>query len=294
VKSAEIRYNLELDELRNIERQLANCTIVAPQDGQLVYANVNNGGSNNFIVEPGAMVRERQVIFRLPDPAHMQVDANIHESRITLVSAGMPVTIHLDAFPELKLKGSVAKVNEYPEPTTWFGSQVKKYGATVTIENPPPDLRKGLTAEVRIEIGSRDAAVQVPLQAIHDHGDRHYCFVKRNGMWSAREVEVGAANDQYAAIGSGLAVDEVVAMNPKPLLEFVSLPESDSSDKDESSALALQKASSPSATTPAGESDSNAKQKPDDRSSAKPADTARNDMLLKKPVSMLLTRDNSK
>lgn len=223
-QSAESSYQLEVKRLQDIETQIANCTIVAPQSGQVVYANNKGGNSTNFVVEPGAVVRERQAIIRLPDPAFMQVDATIHESRVTLIEAGMPVTISLDAFPELQLTGCVSKVNEYPEPTNWFGSQVKKYAAAITIKDPPANLRAGLTAEVRIQVGSKDDALQVPVQAIHEHEKKHYCFVQHAGNWTAREVAIDASNDKFLVINSGLNPGDIVAMDPRPLLDFVSLP----------------------------------------------------------------------
>ncbi|MDA0658565.1 MAG: HlyD family efflux transporter periplasmic adaptor subunit [Planctomycetota bacterium] len=224
-QSAESSYQLELNRMRDIETQIANCTIVAPQSGQVVYANNKANNSSNFVVEPGAIVRERQAIIRLPDPAFMQVDATIHESRVTLIDAGMPVTISLESFPELQLTGCVSKVNEYPEPTNFFGSQVKKYAASVTINDPPANLRAGLTAEVRIQVDAKVDALQVPVQAIHEHGKKYYCFVRLASNWAAREVAIDASNDKFIVVSSGLHAGDVVAMDPLPLLNFVSLPE---------------------------------------------------------------------
>ena len=64
--------------LQEIEEQIAKCTILAPQDGQVVYANESDRrGNSEVIIEPGVAVRERQVIVRLPNPEYMQVAAKI-------------------------------------------------------------------------------------------------------------------------------------------------------------------------------------------------------------------------
>ena len=59
--------NEEELKLKDIEEQIANCNIVAPEAGQVVHSNKfsSRGGSAEFVVEPGAMVRQRQVIIRL-------------------------------------------------------------------------------------------------------------------------------------------------------------------------------------------------------------------------------------
>ena len=80
IKSAEARwkseqssYELELSKQKDIEEQIKKCTLVAPQSGQVVYANTQGGRrESEFLVEPGAMVRESQVLIRLPDPSKMQ------------------------------------------------------------------------------------------------------------------------------------------------------------------------------------------------------------------------------
>ena len=62
--------------------------------GQVVYANETDmfrgSSSSQFIVTPGAMVRERQVIIRLPNANDMQVKATVNEARVTLVRPGLP------------------------------------------------------------------------------------------------------------------------------------------------------------------------------------------------------------
>ena len=172
-------YQLELTKLRDIEEQIAKCTILATQAGQVVYANrPSNRSQSEFIVEPGALVRERQAIVRLPDPSAMQVKADINESRITLVKVGMPVSIRLDAFGDESLSGDVTKVNEYPEPDSWFSSQVKQYATIIKIHDPPSQIRPGLTAEVKILIDQLEDVLRIPVQAVHEHGGRFYCMLR--------------------------------------------------------------------------------------------------------------------
>jgi len=140
----------EKNKLEEIETQIKACTIKAPADGQVVYANKSSGrGGSEFIVEPGALVREQQTIFLLPDPTRMQVKAKINESRISLIREGMPVKIRVNAV-ENELLGRVFKVNKYAEPGNWWGSNVKEYATYVQIIDPPETIRTGMTAEVRI------------------------------------------------------------------------------------------------------------------------------------------------
>ncbi|HUP78321.1 MAG TPA: HlyD family efflux transporter periplasmic adaptor subunit, partial [Pirellula sp.] len=88
----------EKDKLEEIQAQVKACTMRAPADGQVVYANKFGGRSGgDFIVAAGTLVREQQTVFLLPDPSRMQVKAKVNESRITLIRDGMPVKINVGA-----------------------------------------------------------------------------------------------------------------------------------------------------------------------------------------------------
>ena len=137
LKSEEHSYGLDKEKLADLEAQVKKCTVVAPDYGQVVYANVTDRrGGSEIIIEEGGSVRERQVIFRLPDPDRMQVKAKINEASVSMVESGMNAGIRLDAFPDLELKGEVEKVNEYPVPTSFFSGNVKEYETTIRIHMP--------------------------------------------------------------------------------------------------------------------------------------------------------------
>ena len=145
----------------------------------MVYANISSsrGGSSEFVVEPGAMVREQQAIMRLPDASFMQVKAKVNESRVTLVKPGMPVVIKCEALEDDTLAGEVTKVNPYAEPTSYFGSSIKVYSTYIRIIDPPADIRTGLTAQVQIQVDRREDVLQIPMQAVIEHGGKTYCLV---------------------------------------------------------------------------------------------------------------------
>ncbi|MCA9188178.1 MAG: HlyD family efflux transporter periplasmic adaptor subunit [Pirellulaceae bacterium] len=225
-KSAQSSFALEKSKLDEIESQIKKCTVQAPQAGQVVYANEQSSRSGSeFIVEPGAMVREQQTVIKLPDPELMQVKTKISESRITNVRQGMPASIRLDAFGDELLKGEVTRVNEYPEPSSWYSSQVKEYAAFVRIDIPGSRIRPGLTSEVTIHVRKIEDALQVPVQAIHEHGAKFYVMVRNGEAWEAREIVMDATNDKFAVISQGLSEGDVVALNPRVLVPHVDLPE---------------------------------------------------------------------
>ena len=223
--SAQNSHELELEKLADLDDQIAKCTIMAPQDGVVKYAHVMDGrGDQEFIVEEGTIVRERQAIIRLPNADSMRVNMVINESLVQYVKPGLAAAIKPVGYGDLVLHGEVEKVNQYAEPTGWRQANVKEYKAFVAIDNPPPDLRSGMTAAVTIRCTEVRDALQVPVQTVYAHGDKLYCFVHGSGGWDARPIKPGPTNDKFFVVNGGLNEGDQVAMNPRAYVDEVSLP----------------------------------------------------------------------
>lgn len=223
--AAQNSYELELEKLNDLDDQIAKCTITAPQDGVVKYAHVTDGrGDQEFIVEEGAVVRERQAIIRLPNADSMRVNLTVNEALVGYLRPGLTAVIKPVGFGDRVLYGDVEKVNQYSEPTGWRQANVKEYKAFVSIDEPPADLRTGMTAAVTIKCAEVSDAMQVPVQAVYAHGDKFYCFVYNQGKWEARQIKPGPTNDKFFVIDSGLNVGDRVSMNPRGYLAEVSLP----------------------------------------------------------------------
>lgn len=218
---------LEEGKLRELDDQILKCTIHSPKAGVVKYAHVRDRrGNNDFVVEEGAVIRERQVILTLPDITQMRVEMNINEALVQHIKPGMPAEIHPIGSDGLVLRGTVQHVNQYAEPSGWRKANIKEYKAYVQIDGSSDALRSGMTASVTIRSMYKPDVIQVPVQAIYLHGADSYCFVSTTeGELELREVVCGPTNDSFYVIQSGLAPTEQVAVNPRALLSYVELPE---------------------------------------------------------------------
>ena len=219
-KNEQSSHQEELKKMRDVEDQIAKCRLTAPQDGQVVYANIQSSRSGSeFVVEPGAMVRERQAVIRLPDPSSMQVKAKIAESRINLIHEGLPVSIRIDAFGEEMLRGEITKVNKYAEAANWWSGTVKEYATFIRILDPPPTLRVGLTAEVRVHVENRSDAIMIPVQAVYERFGKTFCLVQNGTQWDTRRIQISSTNEKVVAIdvaeSDPLSEGELIVLNSR-------------------------------------------------------------------------------
>ncbi len=218
-------YELDVAKLQDIQQQIENCLVRAPTPGEVVYANDRGRRSDEPDIIEGALVRERQVMFRLPDTTHMQVKTKVNESRVALVREGMPARIRLDSSWGDVLNGRVVRVDSYPIPTRWSSSNVKDYACYVEVLDPPNNMRPGLAAQVTILLEQQDDALLVPVQAVYPHGKQHYCVVSANGRREVRRVELGSSNEKFVVIREGISEGEVVLQNPDKFIDTQDLPD---------------------------------------------------------------------
>jgi RND family efflux transporter MFP subunit len=224
-EAAQNSHQLETEKLADLDDQVAKCMITAPQDGIVKYAHItDNRGDQQFIVEEGTIVRERQTIIKLPNADSMRVNLTVNESLVQYVQPGYTAEIRPVGYGDRVMHGVVEKVNQYAEPTSWRQANVKDYKAFIRIEDAATDLRSGMTAAVTIHCADVPDAIQVPVQSLYAWGPKFYCFVYDQGRWDAREVKAGPTNDKFFVIESGLQEGERVALNPRAYVSSVSLP----------------------------------------------------------------------
>lgn len=217
---------LEQDKLAEIEDQIAKCMILAPQAGIVKYAHENDRrGDQEFIVEEGAMIRERQAIILLPNADSMQVKLTINESLVQYVKPGMPASIMPVGTGDRVLYGRVQRVNQYPEPGGWRRANIKEYLAYVSVDETVPELKAGLTAAVTIECTRLSDVLQVPVQALYAHGNKMYCFAYVDQKWEPKLITPGPTNDKTIVVEGGLNEGDRVALHPRGYVDRVKLPE---------------------------------------------------------------------
>lgn len=205
------------NQVARLQRNLAACTIRAPQDGDVIYAQPQRRSGSSNAIEAGAEVNYRQDLIKLPDLSQMKVYARIHETRIGQMREGLPAIIKCDALPGQVFHGFVRYVSSVPLSGSWPNYDLREYEAVITVDDYAATgrLKPGLTAHIEIEVDERDAVLQVPMQAVVELGDQHYSCVLTDDGPEMRTVHIGRSNDNSVEILDGLSEGENVVLNPR-------------------------------------------------------------------------------
>lgn len=216
LKAAQSTSEIEKKQLTRMNEQMERCTIHAPAGGIVVYSNSRYWDESSRI-RPGAQLYFRQEIFSLPDLTRMRVKLKVHESVIKKVKIGMSATFQIDALPNRILNGKVLKIATIAQSDGYRGGGVKQYDTVLSLDDMPTDagLKPGMTAEVKILIGTLPDAISVPVGAVTEYDSEKVVYIVTPSGITRRAVTVGDNNEQYVQITEGLTPGEDVALDAR-------------------------------------------------------------------------------
>lgn len=247
-------YQLEVDRQKKLEEMIANCKMVAPRDGIVVYANESNmWGRTEAQIAEGATVREGQAVFKLPNPSRMLVKAQINESKISYIQKGQRTQILVDAFNDRPMSGTVTEITAIPAPPKGFSAEIRAYVATVSIDQGGFDgLRPGMAAEISFDVSTTDNSLRLPVDSIMFVNEKPFVAVPFGKTFQWRSVEIGMMNESYAEVKTGITEGESIVAAPGRL--SIPLPQVEPvAKKAENKTVTPLAPTEPAATAPANE-----------------------------------------
>jgi RND family efflux transporter MFP subunit len=213
LRSKEATFINQKDRLTKLKEQIVNCTIRATKPGMVVYPGSDRPW-RQIKIEEGASIRERQAILTIPDSNNIAIDVKVHESSVNLVKPGQRARIVVDGFPDLTFWGKVDKVGVLPDTQyTYMNPDLKVYITTVAMDNPPSNLKPGMSAQVEIMVDELKDVLAVPIQAVGTQPDgQRVCYVSNGRGPEMRQVTTGRYNDNFIQVEEGLRPGESVLL----------------------------------------------------------------------------------
>ncbi|HZM34831.1 MAG TPA: efflux RND transporter periplasmic adaptor subunit, partial [Burkholderiales bacterium] len=142
--------------LKQAEVDLERTIIRAPVDGTVILRNVDAG-------QTVAASLQAPVLFTIAqDLRDMQVEAAIDEADVGRLRVGMPVSFSVDAFPRRSFSGEIRQIRKSPQNV----QNVVSYTVIISAANPDLALLPGMTANVRIQVDSRQSTLKVANAAL--------------------------------------------------------------------------------------------------------------------------------
>jgi HlyD family secretion protein len=162
-------------QLVGIENQRDQTIYTAPFDGIITYLPVHVGEN----VVPGIQNQPGSALFQVSNLSVINAVVNVDETDILGIKMNQPAEVTIDAIPDKKFKGRVTEIGmsalsstsgqtttSSSSSTATSSGEAKDFTVSVTLDNPPPGLRPGLSATAKVTTATRKDAITIPIQAL--------------------------------------------------------------------------------------------------------------------------------
>jgi len=150
---------------------LQKTTYIAPYDGIVTNLPVRQGET----VVMGIQNAPGSTLMTIADMSVITSEVKVDETDIVNVKLGQTAEVTIDAIPRKVFHGIVTEIgnNAIVRSTgvstsqqTSTSQEAKDFKVVVTLQDPPPDLRPGLSTTAKITTATRSKALTVPIQAL--------------------------------------------------------------------------------------------------------------------------------
>jgi HlyD family secretion protein len=150
---------------------LSKTTYVSPINGIVSYLPVRMG---EYVV-PGIQNATGSFLMTLSDMSTVTSEVKVDETDIVNVKIGQDADVTIDAVPGKVFKGKVTEIGSQAvlrtsglatTQSTTSNQEAKDFKVVVTLENPPDNLRPGLSTTAKIKTAERKDVIGIPIQAL--------------------------------------------------------------------------------------------------------------------------------
>ena len=227
-----LRMAQQRTSLIRAQDQLSKTTITAPLNGIITYLPVNEGE----IAIIGVQNQPGTTLMTIADMSVITAEVKVDETDIVNVRIGQEAEIKVDALGDKKLKGHVSDVgnsavNRSGQNNTGGTQEAKDFKVVITLDDPPDELRPGLSCTASIITARTKQVITIPIQALtvrefDDPADplkrkkieKEGVYIIKDDMVVFRAVKTGITGTTDIEILEGLTEKEKIATGPYQVL----------------------------------------------------------------------------
>ncbi len=181
------------------------------------YVSVRQNSSGNFfffgmplpLYQLGDAVRPGMVVAEIPDLQNWEIDANIGELDRGHLAKGDKVAVTIIAVPNRQFSGHIREIGG-TSGSPWD----RHFSCKIALDNPSPELRPGMSAQLIVTTDRMHNVLWLPAQAVFESDGRTFVYARSGASFTTKDVKLLRRNETRVVI-SGLAQGQVVALaNP--------------------------------------------------------------------------------
>jgi HlyD family secretion protein len=218
-----ILYQIEQAEasLQSALDDLSKTVYNSPIDGIITSLRVEEGE----IAMIGTMNNPGTVLMTIADLSVMEVEVEVDETDVIGVKMGQEAEVKVDALPDQTIKGKVTEIGSSALQKVTSSEESKDFKVIITLENPPENLKPGLSATADIITAEKKDVLAIPISALVLREKENKAEERKDeqeeGVYAVEEnrakflpVEKGIMGEMMIEITSGLEEGQDIVVGP--------------------------------------------------------------------------------
>jgi HlyD family secretion protein len=198
-------------------RNIESMTLKAKMGGYVARQSNQEGnfrwGSYLPALQVGDSVRAGMGVVQIPDLKNWEANARIGELDRGHLAIGQPAQVSIVALPGRNFSGRIKNIGGTTGPP-WD----RHFDCKISIADPAPDLRPGMTARIVITTEVMHNALWIPSQAILESDGQKFVYLRSGESFTPVDVKLTQRSESQAVV-SGIAEGQTVALaNPEQIL----------------------------------------------------------------------------
>ncbi|MGB2765420.1 MAG: efflux RND transporter periplasmic adaptor subunit [Candidatus Aminicenantaceae bacterium] len=200
---------------------LSKTVYYSPIDGIITSLRVEEGE----IAMIGTMNNPGTILMTIADLSVMEVEVEVDETDVIGVRIAQYAEVKVDAFPDQTIKGKVTEIGSSALQQTTLSQESKDFKVIITLENPPEDLKPGLSASADIITAEKIDVLAVPISALvlrekegekeeKNDGQEEGVYIVKESRVKFYPVEKGIMGEMMIEIKSGLEEGQEIVVGP--------------------------------------------------------------------------------
>lgn len=203
-RNLQLRIEKAHRDIATAEKAIEELVLRAPRDGIIVIRDIPWEGRK---LQTGDTVFVGMAIAMLPDLDTMRVMAGLADVDDGKIALGMPVTVTLDAFPDVPFTGKISSISAVAE-ESGRQSLRRQFEVLVSLDHLDADrMRPGLSARIIVRRQNQPRSLLAPRAAIDFSGTPKVHLASGQ----TKDVKLGACNAQDCVVLDGLTEGEKLA-----------------------------------------------------------------------------------
>jgi len=171
LNSAQRRVAMNQAYLKRFDDLLQKRNSYAPLDGVVTNLPVRQGES----VVPGIQNQTGTLIMTIADMSLITAEVKVDETDIVNIHLKQVADVTIDAIPNKVFKGHVSEIGDTAilrstgaaaSQSAISSQEAKDFKVVVALDNPPDEIRPGLSCTAKITTATRNTVLTIPIQAL--------------------------------------------------------------------------------------------------------------------------------